>query len=453
MMLHFGASCLLLNITIKLIWYNHRDAFWYGKINPAVLIWIILFVMLKQLNANTKKFLLSTLLFGFSFSVWDLFFNLYILSLGFSKDMLGLIRSATPLSALILGLPLGLLSDRIGRRKSMIIGLLIGFAGMLIEIRILNPVFIFVFGLIQGAGIMLYRVAQPPFMMATSKKENQALVFSLNFGLLTMASTIGNLIAGQVPGWIETGLSLVQGSAESYRWVITAGILVAATSLIPILLLRESESAQIQSSAPIPLRKMIRKIGARPMVRQLMLINLLIGFGAAILIPYLNVFLREKFAINDNLLGVIFSLSSLLVFLGSVISPWLIKITRSRIIPTVATQGASVVFLFTLGFSPLMWLASLSLLMRTVLMQMSSPLLENFAMQVSPPEEQGAISAVRGVGWQTGQTFGIFISGLVQTRFGFPPLFIATGFLYSLAIALTWFFFRPAERKSDGIII
>jgi predicted MFS family arabinose efflux permease len=177
------------------------------------------------------------------------------------------------------------------------------------------------------------------------------------------------------------------------------------------------------------------------------LINLIMGFGAAILIPYLNVFLRNKFAIGDDLLGLIFSLSSLLVFLGSMITPWLVTITKSRIIPTVATQGASIVFLFSLGFSPVLWIAAVSLLLRTVLMQMSSPLLENFAMLRSSQEEQASISSIRAIGWQAGQTIGIFISGLVQTRFGFSPLFITTGIMYTISVLLTWIYFRAGEKE------
>jgi MFS family permease len=400
-----------------------------------------------QLNRSTKLFLLSTLLYGFSFSVWELFFNLYILSLGFNSDMLGLIRSATPLAALFLGLPLGLLSDRIGRRTSMMLGLGFGFIGMFFEIRLLNPMLIFFFGLVQGAGFMLYRVAQPPFMMSTSKRGNQIVIFSLNFGVLTAASMIGNLIAGQVPGLLEQRMGLVQGSAASYQWVITAGIVLAATSLIPLFLIREENSNQHKRNVQPSLKKVIRKITARPIVLQLTIINLIVGFGASILIPYLNVFLKGKFGIGDDLLGVIFSLSSLLVFLGAITSPWLVKITRSRIIPTVATQSASVVFLFALGFSPLLWIAVTSLLLRTVLMQMSLPLMENYTMLISPPEERGAITSIRGMGWQIGQASGIFISGLVQTRFGFSPLFITTGMLYILAICLTWVFFRPGENE------
>lgn len=419
----------------------------HGKINP-VHIKIPNLAMRFKFNRPTKLFLLSTLLYGFSFSIWELFFNLYILSLGFTSDTLGLIRSATPLAALSLGLPLGLLSDRIGRRTSMIIGLIVGFAGMLLEIRLLNPTLIFFFGFVQGGGFMLYRVSQSPFMMAASKEENQAMIFSLNFGLLTVAAMIGNLAAGQMPALLERTLGLAQGSAASYQWVITAGIFLAMTSLIPIFMLPKGQTRSPKSPQSKPsLKETLARLIAQPLVRQLALINLIMGFGAAILIPYLNVFLREKFAIGDQLLGLIFSLSSLLVFLGSLATPWLVRLTRSRIIPTVATQGASILFLFSLGFSPILWVAAVSLLLRTVLMQMSSPLLENFAMLLSSPEEQAAISSVRGIGWQAGQALGVFISGLVQTRYGFSPLFITTGVLYTVSILMTWIYFRPSEKE------
>jgi MFS family permease len=405
-----------------------------------------------RFNRNTKLFLASTLLYGFSFSVWQLFFNLYILSLGFNSDMLGLILSATPLAALILGLPLGLLSDRIGRRTSMILGLVIGFAGMLLEIHLRSPWLIFLFGLVQGVGFILYRIAQSPFIMSASVPENQAMIFSLNFGLMTVASTIGNLVAGQMPSLLERWLGLAQGTSAAYQWVITAGILFAATSLIPILMIREERLKNDTPARQIPLKEMLRKIIRQPIARRLGLINGLIGLGAAILIPYLNVFLRTKFDVSDNLLGLIFSLSSLLVFLGTVISPWTVRVTHSRIIPTVATQGASLVFLFTLGFSPILWIAVISLFLRNVLMQSSSPLVDNFAMLISSPDEQGTIASVRMTSWQAGQTIGLFISGLVQTRFGFSPLFIATGLLYGLASTLTWFYFRPLEKERQNVL-
>jgi len=406
-----------------------------------------LIFMRPHFNRATKLFLLSTLLYGFSFSVWDLFFNLYALSLGFNQDMLGLIRSATPLSALVLGLPLGLLSDRIGPRRSMLIGLTICFTGMFFEVHLLNPNLVYLFGWIQGAGFMLYHIAQPPYIMAVSEQEHQAIIFGLNFGFLTLASTVGNLISGQIPILLERLLGFQPGSPESYRWVITAGILLAATSLIPILLLPKLQKSKPQNPVRVPMKQMLRKLASKPIVQQLALINLITGFGAGLLIPYINVFLRQKHAISDNLLGIIFAASSFLVFIGSIASPWLVKVTHSRIIPTVTTQAISIVFLLGLGFSPLLWIAIICFLFRAVLMQMSSPLVENFAMINSPPEEQAVITSIRGMGWQSGQALGIFVSGLVQMRYGFSPLFITTSLLYILAILLTWRHFRPTEYQ------
>jgi MFS family permease len=104
-----------------------------------------------RFNRITKLYLLSTLLYGFSFSVWELFFNLYVLSRGLNNDKLGLIRSANPLSALVLGFTLGLLSDCIGHRVSMIIGLVVCFLGMFFQAQPLYLIVIFFFRLVQTA--------------------------------------------------------------------------------------------------------------------------------------------------------------------------------------------------------------------------------------------------------------------------------------------------------------
>ena len=73
-------------------------------------------------------------------------------------------------------------------------------------------------------------------------------------------------------------------------------------------------------------------------------------------------------------------------------------------------------------------------------------MLDNFAMLISQPEEQGTIASVRAIGWQAGQVFGVLISGFIQTRFGFEPIFITTGLLYATTIILTWLYFRPREK-------
>jgi MFS family permease len=178
---------------------------------------------------------------------------------------------------------------------------------------------------------------------------------------------------------------------------------------------------------------------------KLSLPNLLLGFGAAILIPYMNVFFREQFAISDQTLGILFSLSSLLVGVGSIIGPRLADALGSKIRAVVLTQGSSLVFLFLIGFAPALWLAAVGYLLRGVLMNMAVPLFNAFAMEQVDESEQATVNSLKETAWQVGWAVGPYISGLVQERYGFTPLFIVTGVLYAFSTLMTWGYFHQSE--------
>ncbi len=109
----------------------------------------------------------------------------------------------------------------------------------------------------------------------------------------------------------------------------------------------------------------------------------------------------------------------------------------------VLGQGASLVFLLLIGFSPWPWLSMIGFLARGALMNMVAPLFDAFALEQSHESEHGAINSIRNVAWNVGWTVGPYISGIIQQRYGFSPLFVSTAILYGLGISLTWIFFRP----------
>jgi MFS family permease len=187
---------------------------------------------------------------------------------------------------------------------------------------------------------------------------------------------------------------------------------------------------------------------SRPETLKLALPNLLIGTGAAILIPYMNVFLFDKFSLPDSQLGTLFSLSALMTGVGSVLAPRLSAGLGSKIRAVVFTQAASLAFLMLVGFSPYLWLVSVSFLMRGTLMNMAVPLYHAFAMEQIREREQGTVNSVIELAWQVGWAVGPYASGVVQQRYGFPPLFITTGALYLGSILLTWSFFGKREQAS-----
>jgi predicted MFS family arabinose efflux permease len=86
-------------------------------------------------------------------------------------------------------------------------------------------------------------------------------------------------------------------------------------------------------------------------------------------------------------------------------------------------------------------------LVRGALMNMVAPLFDAFALEQTRETEHGAVNSIRNLAWNAGWAVGPYLSGLVQQRWGFAPLFVNTAVLYALAILLTWIFFRPKAVK------
>ena len=78
---------------------------------------------LDQFSPNARLFLLSTVIGGITFSGFQLFFNIYLRSRGLDLDFIGALNAIPSGAALLVGVPMGILSDRIGRRRAMLIGL------------------------------------------------------------------------------------------------------------------------------------------------------------------------------------------------------------------------------------------------------------------------------------------------------------------------------------------
>jgi MFS family permease len=404
---------------------------------------------IRSFNRSARLYLWMIAIDGVILSAWWLFFNFYILESGHNRDFLGLANSMPAIAGLLLGIPVGRLSDRIGRKPAILLG--IGGAGlmMLVQITAHQPLVILVAAFLTGVFNMLFLVSQAPLMVKLADSDNRTLLFSLTYGLSTISGAVGNLFAGQLPALFGTILHVEATSATAYQAVLITAILLGATGMIPMWLMREPETRQ---TTPEPV-----SVGAGPssgLTRTTLKMatpNILIGFGAAILIPYMNVFFKDQFMISDKLLGTMFSLSSLMIGIGSLVGPRLAIRLGGKVRAVAFTQFSSLVFLMLVGFSPFYWLAAIGFLMRTMLMNMATPLYSAFCMERVSERDQGVVNSVLNISWQVGWSVGPYISGLVQENYGFTPLFLATGGLYLIAILTMWTFFQKAERPLQAV--
>lgn len=398
-----------------------------------------------QFQPNARLFLLATVVNGITLSGFQLFFNIYLEARGFDRDFIGLLNALPSAASLLVGVPLGVLADRIGARQAMLSGIGVATVAAWALIASPSPEIMIAASVVMGAANTLYYLSMAPFMMKSSGERERTLLFSLNFGLTTLSGAVGNTLAGQLPGWFAAWLGVGAESAAAYQAVLLASVFGGGLSVLPMWLIREGRWPGPRRAAAFGLRDFAQLL--RPGILRIALPNLLIGFGAALLIPYLNLFFKNVHQVNDAALGVLYSLGSLSVGVATLIGPKLAEALDSKVRAVVVTQGLSIAFLLLLGFAPNVWLAGLAFLVRGALMNMSSPLYSSFVMEQTVEHERAAVNGVLTLMWQAGWAVGPYLSGVVQAGYGFAPLFIATAALYAVATALMWLFFRQVETR------
>ena len=157
----------------------------------------------RGLNKPARLFLVALFLDGLLFAGWNLFFNLYIISAGYSRDFLGLVNAAPSLSVLLLGVPMGLLSDRIGRKRAMILGFALANFAIIGMILGRSEAVILACALVLGGTSQLYVLSQAPFMMKTSDDKTRDVLFSLSFGMFPLAEHSRELPGGLPAGVVQ----------------------------------------------------------------------------------------------------------------------------------------------------------------------------------------------------------------------------------------------------------
>jgi len=397
----------------------------------------------RSLNRPARLFLLALFLDGLLFAGWNLFFNLYIISAGYSRDFLGMVNAAPSLTALLLGVPMGLLSDRMGRKRAMMTGFALANFAIIGMILGRSEAVLLVSALLLGGTSQLYVLSQAPFMMKTSDDKTRDVLFSLSYGMFPLASTAGNFLAGYLPGLFKSWYPLAT-SAMAYQAVLLFCVVLSFLVLVPFSLIHEPKTVKAgEKTASTEPKASIWKALIRPLTLKLAIPNLAIGLGAAILVPYFNVFFAERYKMSDATLGILFSLGSLLTGVACIIGPRLVGNLGGKVRTVVLGQGVSLVFLLMIGFSPWPWLAVTGFLVRGAMMNMVAPLFDAFSLEQSHESEHGTVNSIRNLAWNVGWTVGPYISGVVQQRYGFSPLFVSTAILYGIGISLTWVFFDP----------
>ncbi len=398
----------------------------------------------QKFSSQAQRYLVVTMLLGIGGGVFQLFFNFYILSLGYEEDFLGLLISVPSLMALVVALFAGYISDLIGRKQSFVLGSLISTlaqGGML-----LWPTrgMLLLTGALRGVGNSIFGVATAPFLMEHSTESERTHLFSFSSGIATMSSFLGNFVGGSLPLFFSGVLDVRPTSSTAYAWSLGLTLLLNLVALIPLLRLRVEEKTLAQNPLD-PFRTLWESRG--PMAR-LLLPSLIISLGAGMLIPFMNVFFRFRYQLPDDVIGNLFGFGSLGMGAAILLAPVLAE-RWGKPKTVVITQGLSIPFMIVLGFIPSVFLAQVAFLARMALMNLSGPVYNTMVMEEADESSRGVAASLYSMIWSSGRAISPAISGPIQKLYGFDPVFIITIVAYGVSVYMVYRWF--VRGSSDSV--
>lgn len=399
----------------------------------------------RAFKPNARFYLISVVMTGAIMGAFRLLFNFYVLSLGegFDEALLGNLITTSNMTALIVALPMGYLIDRIGRKNSLLVRTVL-LSGAVIAMASWPSVAVFyLMNVVFGLAMSIGSVVTGPFMMENSDETERAYLFSFSSGLQMAAVSVGNWAGGYLPMWMGEYQNVSADSSLAYAGALLAIGVVSSIGLLPVLFIRRNRVAEMRDGifAPITFAKENPR-----MIGKLFAPLLIVSIGAGLFVPFMNIFFRVQHNQSDAVVGSLMAWGSLAMGVGLIIAPPLAdRLGKLKLV--VITQALSIPFMIMLGFSPYFWMSALAYYVRMALMNMSSPIYQNFVLEQVRPTERATVASLHSMVWSFGRSFSPSISGYLQVTSGFgPPFLIAIG-LYMVAIFLYWLFWL---RRGKG---
>ena len=372
---------------------------------------------------------------------------LFAKELGVGAGEIGLTLSIFALARLILNVPLGVLSDRFGRRILLVGGPLVtgigmigsGFAGDLFSLL--------AWRFVAGAGSAMYMTGAMVYLTDISTPENRARFIGTNQGALLIGVSIGPAIGGLIAEFFGlrapfyfVGVCALGAMAYSYFRIpetVGQGLERAARETAE----RDAEAV----GPPAPGRAWVRMLRSKEFVL-ISFVTMTIFFtrtaSRQTLIPLLA---DERLGMSPGVLGAVFmgmSLINVVLLTPSALAADSFG-RKAVIVPSMIATGIALLLYAAATGYPMFLFASVAI---SVAMSLSGPAPAAYAADIAPPDARGlAMGLYRSTG-DIGFVIGPPLLGWIADQSSFS---VALSFNAALAVlaGVLFIFARETVRR------
>ncbi len=363
----------------------------------------------------------------------------YLPEVGVSGEAVGLILGVSAASVVLSAVPLGLLSDRRGRKRVFLLGTMGLPPALLVYAFTTDVAYLILAAVVVGVAQGAFLTTWNAMIADRTTLENRDHAFSLSFVTNILANGIGYSVFFLFPFLASlTGASLAVLHHDAL--LVFAGVACLSPVSLAVLLRGFEEVSYPRRRRSIRGRKM-------GLLLKFSLLNGLIGLGAGFIIPLIPTWLWYKFGVSDAYSGPLLAGASMTVAFAALWSAGLAK--RYGPVKAIAlTEGLSTIFMVSLAFVPVATLAGALYVVRAALMMMSSPISDSYLMSIISPEDRGVASAINSIVWRLPNSVTTVVGGSLLAAGEFELPFLLAALFYIVSIAAFYLVFR--DVRPDG---
>lgn len=395
------------------------------------------------LDPAARRFLVGSAFMGAAHAFpWTLL-SLFLDAEGYGKPAIGFVLSGEAWGKLAAALPAALLLAR--WKDARVLGASAFAAALCYAALPWMPGRWALFSLNAASGFVwaIHYIAIAPFLFRRARAADRAILFGLAEAVHTLAAVLGALLAGRL------------ASALGAHFVDPAQGMAVALSLSGLLPLAAAwayigiQPAPTAETARAPL--LPRVLAHRGLLGRFALPQLLLGIGSGLTVPFLALYLSDRFGFGPKRVGDLNAASQVLMSVGFLASPWIARYL-GLVRGAAAVQFASIPFFLVLAFAVHPWLASAAFLLRAGLMNTAHPLAKNFSMQACPEGLREVQNALTSTSWGIGWVVGPLLGGRLLEANGndYSHLMLGTVVLYLVGATASWVLLRPLERHLEA---
>jgi MFS family permease len=350
---------------------------------------------------------------------------LFAQALGAGDTVIGLIAAVSPLAGILFSFPVGVMSDRIGRRRLLVMSGVVFLVAPLLYLLISDPLWLIPVRFFHGMATAILG----PVIFAIIAERFPATKGEM-LGTYSSATLIGRTLAPLSGGIIITFFAFTPGLVQ-YRLVYVAAALAAAPVCYLTLMYREEQSGSLNIPEFSVFKESLVTFIANRRLRATAIADMATYFAFGAFETFLPVYLYSLH-FEAYQIGIIFAIQVLII---AVTKPFFGRIAdhvdkRYQIIIGLLITGITIaVVSFTVtfpGFLAVSAVFGLGISLSTVA---TSTYVADMAKKDQIGASMGALSSIMDIG----QSAGPLVTGIIITIAGFTIGFFA-GFILVLAV-------------------